>query len=55
MEDTAIVRTEQGGPEVKAPSGSDGYGSQLLQRTVGGHLGGSISYGGTKNGVQVTL
>ncbi|MDR9805569.1 hypothetical protein [Rhizobium hidalgonense] len=55
MEDTAIVWTEQGRPEVKAPSASDGYGSQLLQRTVAGHLGGSISYEGTKGGVQVTL
>ncbi len=56
VEDTAeIVWTEQGGPEVKAPSASEGYGSKLLQRTLAGQLGGSISYDWTKSGVQVTL
>lgn len=50
-----IVWTEQGGPEVEAPKASEGYGSKLLQRTVAGHLSGSISYDWTKSGVQVTL
>lgn len=54
-DEVEIVWTEQGGPEVESPKASEGYGSKLLQRTVSGHLGGSITYDWTKSGVLVTL
>ncbi|PZM08946.1 sensor histidine kinase [Rhizobium tubonense] len=54
-DDVEIVWTEQGGPEVEPPKASEGYGSKLLQRTVTGHLGGSIVYAWTRSGVVVTL
>lgn len=54
-DDVVLAWTEQGGPEVVTPQGAGGYGSKLLQRTVAGHLGGTISYNWTPRGALVTL
>lgn len=50
-----IIWTEQGGPNVTPPNAAEGYGSKLLNRTVTGQLGGSISYNWTDAGVLITL
>jgi two-component sensor histidine kinase len=50
-----IVWTEHGGPVAEAPQFSEGFGSKLVQRTVGGHLGGSISYEWAATGLVVRL
>jgi two-component sensor histidine kinase len=53
-EDVEILWSEQGCTD--APKNlTEGYGSKLLQRTVNGHLGGSIAYDWTAGGVVVTL
>lgn len=54
--DTVVLTwTEQGGPEVVTPTGEGGYGSRLLDRTMSGHLGGSINISWTPGGALVTL
>lgn len=53
--DVILVWTEQGGPEVLAPQGSVGYGSRLLERTMSGHLGGTIGYNWISGGALITL
>lgn len=50
-----IAWTEQGGPEVEAPTVSSGYGSKLLHRAVTGQLGGSIAYDWTRSGLLISL
>ncbi len=50
-----IVWTEHGGPVVEAPQFSDGFGSKLVLRTIGGHLGGSIAYEWAEGGLIVRL
>lgn len=54
-EAVTVVWTERGGPKVKVPTGSGGYGSKLVQRSVTGHLQGSIDYDWSPDGVVVTL
>lgn len=54
-EAVTIVWTESGGPEVKAPKVTPGYGSRLLERSVTGHLRGVITYDWAKEGLVVTL
>ena len=51
----AIVWTERGGPSVKPPAGTPGYGSKLVERSVTGHLHGKIVYDWEKYGLVVTL
>ncbi len=53
-QDVEILWSEQGCPDAPKTT-PEGYGSKLLQRTVGGHLGGSLSYDWTVGGVVVTL
>ncbi len=54
--DTVVLTwTEQGGPEVVTPTGEGGYGSRLLDRTMSGHLGGSINISWTPGGALVKL
>ncbi|WFR96073.1 sensor histidine kinase [Rhizobium tumorigenes] len=53
--DVEIVWSEQGGPEVKPPTGPSGYGSKLVQRTISSTLGGVISIDWTRSGVLVTM
>ena len=54
-EAVTVVWTESGGPKVKAPTGPGGFGSKLVQRSVTGHLHGSIEYDWAEEGVVVTL
>ena len=54
-EAVTIVWTESGGPKVKAPAGAAGYGSKLMERSVTGHLRGSIDYDWAESGLIVTL
>jgi two-component sensor histidine kinase len=51
----SIVWTESGGPLVKPPTAAPGYGSKLVERSVTGHLRGSIDYDWAKDGLVVTL
>ncbi len=55
VEPVTIVWTESGGPQVKPPGGSAGYGSKLVERSVTGHLCGSINYDWAEQGLVVTL
>lgn len=50
-----VIWAESGGPPVEAPGGDSGYGRKLVERSVTGHLGGSIDYDWADNGVIVTL
>ncbi|WP_247599523.1 sensor histidine kinase [Sphingomonas sp. PAMC26645] len=51
-----ITWLERGGPRVSPPeSGSEGFGSKLVRRTVAGQLGGSIAYDWSEGGLIVTL
>lgn len=50
-----IVWTESGGPQVNPRTGSGGYGSKLVERSVTGHLRGTITYEWAENGIVVTL
>ena len=50
-----IAWTERGGPTVTPPTGAGGYGSKLLQRTVSGHLGGTISFDWSPEGALINL
>ena len=54
-EAVTIVWTENGGPKITAPEGMRGYGSKLVERSVKGHLSGSISYNWAAEGLVVTL
>jgi len=54
-EAVTIVWTERGGPAVEAPTGPGGYGSKLVERSVKGHLQGSIDYNWAEYGLVVTL
>ncbi|WP_406854643.1 HWE histidine kinase domain-containing protein [Alsobacter sp. KACC 23698] len=50
-----VIWTESGGPKVRAPTGPGGYGTKLIERSVTGHLRGSIDYHWAENGIVVTL
>ncbi|MEX0955569.1 MAG: HWE histidine kinase domain-containing protein [Rhizobiaceae bacterium] len=51
-----IVWTERGGPSVESPTkGVPSFGSKLVERSVTGHLRGTIAYDWGKAGLVVTL
>lgn len=50
-----VTWVERGGPDVEAPDGLAGFGSELVKRSVAGQLGGSIDYDWSKGGLIVTL
>lgn len=50
-----LTWTERGGPVVEPPAGAEGYGSKLLNRSVSGQLGGTITYNWSEKGVVVVL
>jgi two-component sensor histidine kinase len=50
-----IVWTERGGPEVKAPSADEGFGSTLLNRIVTTHFRGDVDYAWTPEGLIATV
>ncbi|MEG3178890.1 HWE histidine kinase domain-containing protein [Sphingomonas sp. RB3P16] len=54
-EDVTVIWTERGGPKVEQPTGPGGYGSKLIERSVTGHLRGSIKYDWAEHGVVVTI
>jgi two-component sensor histidine kinase len=54
-EAVTVVWTESGGPKVKAPMGTGGFGSKLIERSVTGHLRGSINYEWADDGLVATL
>lgn len=54
-DDVVVLWTERGGPAVRAPKGSGGFGSKLIARSVSGQLGGSITFDWPTNGAVVTL
>jgi two-component sensor histidine kinase len=53
--EVVVVWTERGGPPVKAPAGESGYGSRLLNRGMTLHLGGSITFDWSAEGVIISL
>ena len=53
--EVVVVWSERGGPGVKLPTGPGGYGSKLLDRSVRGHLGGSIDRDWRPDGLVATL
>lgn len=50
-----ITWSEQGGPEVAPPQGPAGYGSKLMERTMSGTLGGSITYAWPTSGALISI
>lgn len=53
--DVVLIWREHGGPEVREPTSVGGFGSKLVQRTVGSQLGGAIKYDWAEDGLVVTL
>lgn len=54
-EAVTVAWTECGGPKVTPPTSMVGYGSKLVERSVIGHLRGSINYVWAEDGVVITL
>ena len=54
-EAVTVVWTETGVPKVRIPTEPAGYGSKLIERSVTGHLRGSIKYDWLEAGLVVTL
>ncbi|MFN6980914.1 MAG: sensor histidine kinase [Brevundimonas sp.] len=54
-EAVTLVWTESGGPSVNGPSGPEGYGSKLVERSVKGHLKGTIHRHWAEGGLVITL
>ena len=50
-----IVWTERGGPPVEAPAEGNGFGSNLLKRSVSSGLNGSIEHNWSAEGAIITL
>lgn len=53
--DLELVWMERGGPRVEPPKDAAGYGSRLVNRSVSGRLGGTITYDWTAEGVTIVL
>lgn len=54
-EAVTIVWTESGGPRIVKPMGGPGYGTRLVERSITGHLRGSIAYDWAESGLCVVL
>ena len=54
-DEVVLVWTERGGPTVVEPSTPNGYGSELIRRTMEHQLGGSIAFDWSAEGLIVTL
>lgn len=54
-EEISVIWLERGGPEVEAPTGTIGFGSKLVERSVSSQLGGSIKYDWAEDGLIVTI
>ena len=53
--EVVVVWSEGGGPDVQTPTGTGGYGTRLVDRSVCGHLGGSIDRNWSPDGLVATL
>jgi two-component sensor histidine kinase len=53
--EVTIVWTERGGPPVVAPSGSGGFGTKLIRRSIAGAFRGDIHHDWSAEGLIVTL
>jgi two-component sensor histidine kinase len=51
----SLIWMERGGPAVTAPPKREGFGSKLVDRSVGRQLGGSIDYDWDDGGLTATL
>ena len=49
--EAVIVWTERGGPDVMPPSGTGGFGSKLVSRSMSSQLGGTIEYDWCREGL----
>ena len=54
-DEAVIVWTERGGPPVTPPSTTTGFGSQLLERLMRSHFGGSVEYAWPRDGMIAIL
>ena len=54
-EEVVLVWTERGGPPVVEPTAPEGYGSELIRRSIAFQLGGSIAFNWLAEGLIVTL
>lgn len=54
-DEISLIWMERGGPLVKAPPESEGFGSQLVRRSIYRQLGGSINHEWLKEGLVVTV
>lgn len=55
QDDIILTWMERGGPTVEGPQRQSGFGSKLVQRSIGGQLGGSIDYIWEHEGLIVRL
>ena len=53
--DLCVVWAETGGPAVDQPPELNGFGSQMIARSVSRQLGGAITYDWQPNGLVATL
>ncbi len=54
-EDLELIWTERGGPETEPPTGADGFGTKLVNKSVTGQLGGTFNYDWSTGGAIITL
>lgn len=54
-DELTLTWIERGGPVVESPDAAKGYGSKLLNRSVSGQLGGTISYDWSSEGVVIVI
>lgn len=54
-DEVSLIWMERGGPAVEAPPQAEGYGSQLVQRSVSRQLGGTIEHDWCEGGLIVTV
>jgi two-component sensor histidine kinase len=54
-QDIVLTWLERGGPSVVPPKASEGFGGELMRRSVERQLGGSIAYDWSEGGLIVTI
>jgi two-component sensor histidine kinase len=54
-DDVVVTWTERGGPPVVAPAKLEGFGSQLVHRSMAAQLGGVIAFDWSQEGLVATL
>jgi two-component sensor histidine kinase len=54
-DDVVITWTERGGPPIVAPAKLEGFGSQLVHRSMAAQLGGVIAFDWSQEGLVATL